>query len=121
LRNNGINDPQILANYAIKIAGINTHAGSAAPATTNGQPAGQGQPAPNTDKARDPQGRFLPAGTPAPVPPTKQETFIDRARRHLTNSDSRGGGLNSGADYQVANEADLENMFTDAWKHAAVV
>lgn len=122
LRNNGITDPQVLANYAIKIAGINTNAG----ATQSGQPSGGGgvTPAPNTDRPRDEHGRFLPPGTAAPAAPpkTKQETFIDRARRHVTKTDNRGGGgLNSGADYQVANEADLENMFTDAWKHAAVV
>lgn len=121
LRKNGITDPQVLANYAIKIAGINTHAGSAAQATATGQPAGQGQPAPNSGKARDEHGRFLPAGTPAPVPQkTKQESFLDKARRSVTNSDSRSGGLNSGADYQISNEAELENLFSDAWKQAAV-
>lgn len=119
LRQNGITDSQVLANYAIKIAGINTQPPATVQPESSVQPSG-GQ---NTEKARDEQGRFLPAGKPAPVPPqkTKQESFIDKARRHVTHSDSRGAGINSGSDYQVANEADLENMFTDAWKHAAVV
>lgn len=119
LRQNGITDSQVLASYAIKIAGINTQPPATVQSESPVRPSG-GQ---NTEKARDEQGRFLPAGKPAPVPPqkTKQESFIDKARRHVTHSDSRGAGINSGSDYQVANEADLENMFTDAWKHAAVV
>lgn len=120
LREKGITDAPTLAKYAIKIAGINTNAGTQVPAA-----ASPGQtPAPPTDgKARDEHGRFLPAGTPAPVPPpdkSKQETFLDRVRRQATLSDNRGGGLNSGSEYQVANDGDLENMFTDAWRQAAV-
>lgn len=122
LREKGITDAPTLAKYAIKIAGINTNAGTP---PTGQPPAGVGTPPapPTNGKARDEHGRFLPAGTPAPVPPpdkSKQETFLDRVRRQATLSDNRGGGLNSGSEYQVANEGDLENMFTDAWRQAAV-
>lgn len=120
LREKGITDAPTLAKYAIKIAGINTNAGT--PVQAAAAP-GQNPAPPTNGKARDEHGRFLPAGTPAPVPPpdkSKQETFLDRVRRQATLSDNRGGGLNSGSEYQVANEGDLENMFTDAWRQAAV-
>ena len=116
LREQGIKDPQILANYALKITGINTHAGAQPTGTVN---PGAATPAPSNGKQRDDQGRFLPAGTPAPVappPPTKQESFIDKARRQAALSNSNSGGIANNPDYQVANDGELENMFTTAWK-----
>jgi len=111
--------PQELAEYAIKIAGINT--AGAAPV---GQPASGslvGSPAANQGAARGPDGRFLPAAAaPQAPPPTKQETFIDRARRHSAATESRNLGVNNNSDYQIANEGELENMFMNAWKQAAV-
>jgi hypothetical protein len=111
LRQHGIKDPQVLAQYAMKIAGVDPNAPQLQPQ----QPVQQVEV-----PRRDEHGRFLPAGKPAPAP-TKQETFLDRARKHVTASDSRSLGIENNADYQVANEGELENLFTNAWKQAAVV
>lgn len=117
LREQGITDPRTLANYALKISGVNTNAGA--------QAASPGAPgptlAPNTggqEKPRDGQGRFLPAGTPAPLGPqkTKQESFMDDARRKASASSSQGSYTETGGDAVVANEGELENMFTNDWK-----
>jgi hypothetical protein len=64
----------------------------------------------------------LPAGTPAPLgpPPTKQESFIDNARKQAAASSNQGSYTEAGGDYVVANEGELENMFDNAWrKHKA--
>jgi len=108
---------QELAGYVIKIAGINTS--NAAATAQQAAPAQQPSAAQTSDgRPRGPDGKFLPANQ-AP-PPTKQETFIDRARRHSAATESRNLGVNNNSDYQVANEGELENMFMSAWKQAAV-
>lgn len=112
LREQGIKDPQRLANYAMKLAGINPQA---APITevpvqsaTEGKLAG---------RARDEQGRLLPAGTPAPppAPVTKQQSFIDKARQQAAQTGSQQGYAEAG-EFNVANDGELENMFTQGWK-----
>lgn len=110
LRAQGIRDPQVLADYAIKLAGIST---------TKQEPQQAAQEV--QGRVRDEHGRFVPAGKPAPAP-TKQESFIEKARRNAAAAGSQSGHGESGGDYVVANEGELENMFTAAFKkHAAGV
>lgn len=114
LREQGISDPQKLAAWAMKIAGIVPQAS---------QPSTPPAPTPSQDRQRDEQGRYLPAGTPAPAAPppvSKQESFIDQARRQAALHESRGGGIAHNPDYQIVNEGELENMFSTAWRQAAV-
>ena len=110
LYNQGITDTQKMAEYAIRLAGINTSPTPPAPAAP-AAPAAQ-----TTERPRGEDGKFIKA---APAP-TKQETFIDRARRHSAATESRNLSVNNNTDYQVANEGELENMFMNAWKQAAV-
>lgn len=67
------------------------------------------------ERQRDSQGRYLPAGTPAPVapPPTKQESFLEKSRKQVMANASHAGGAKPSST-QVANEGDLENMFVVA-------
>jgi len=116
LREQGITDPQRLANYALKLSGINTNAGAApaptlAPSTTAVTPADAGRP-------RDEHGRFVPAGTPAPsaAPKSKQESFIDEMRRKAGASSNQGSYTDNGSEFVPANEGELENMFTNAYR-----
>jgi hypothetical protein len=68
-------------------------------------------------RQRDDQGRFVPAGTPAPAPPpkTKQESFIEDARRKA-GAESSQGSYSSGGEFKVANDGELENLWDEAWK-----
>lgn len=98
LRAKGINDAQTLADYAIKLSGINT------------QP--QQQAAPEVKvPAKDPKtGRFIPQ-----QPQTKQETFIDNAKRLAAQTPSQQSFVQSAAEaYTASNEGDLDEMFTTA-------
>lgn len=108
LRSQGINDPQVLAKYAMALAGINS-----AP-----QPAAAAPGVPAAEKPRDGQGRFIAAGTPQPVEPpkTKQESFIEAARRQAAGSPSVQGGYAESGEFQVANEGELENIWDQAWR-----
>jgi len=107
---------QELADYAMRFAGINPQAAAqpAQPAAPNPNPSATNT---NTDqRPRDDQGRFLPAGTPAPEPPkTKQESFIDAARRKAGQEASQGS-YTSGGEFNVANDGELENMFSNAYR-----
>lgn len=110
LRERGMTDPKELAEWAtLKIGGI--------PQTT--QTPAEGQPTAGNGKPRDEHGRFLPAGTPAPggPPKTKQESFIDSARRQAAASSNQSGTYSdAGGDAVVENDGELENMFTNEWK-----
>lgn len=112
----GITDPRKLADYGMKLAGINTNAGQ--PVAPGVNPVATAGPAPAIGPQRDEQGRFLPAGTPAPVAP--QETFLDKARKAATHNPSRSSPLENNPDYQVANETELENMFSSAGRAAGL-
>lgn len=119
LRDSGITDPKQLAKYAMKLAGIDTHAGSGQ------QDAGKDAaaiPAPNTGLQRDGQGRFLPAGTPAPAapPPKPQETFLDKARKASTQAASQADFGENNPDYVPGNDGELENMFSNAGRKAGL-
>lgn len=108
LRQDGINDPQRLATLAMKILGPAPTAQPNTPPATEGEQAGTtpAPAAPNTDRPRNPDGTF--------AKPTKQESFLDSARKKATASESHGGGAPASA--IVANEGDLENMFVTARK-----
>jgi hypothetical protein len=123
LRAGGMNDPKQLAEWALlKIGG----APQVQPEQQVTQPlAGSkesGQPV--ETRQRDEHGRYLPAGTPAPAAPpvtTKQESFIDEARRKAAASNSsQGSYTDSGSDFVPSNDGELENMFSNSWrKHRA--
>jgi len=118
LKAKGISDPQTLSEWGLKLAGINTNAGAAAGTVT--QPVA-GIPAPNTERPRGPDGKFLPA-TAATVPvekPTTQQSFLEKAKERASASPN-GGGYSPSTPV-VANQGDLETMFTTAWRQAAVV
>lgn len=102
LRAKGINDAQTLADYAIKLAGINTQP----------QQQTQQQAAPEVKvPAKDPKtGRFIPQ-----EPKSKQETFIDNAKRLAAQTPSQQSFVQSAAEaYTASNEGDLDEMFTTA-------
>jgi hypothetical protein len=110
LRESGINDPQKLADWAMKLAGINTQPQQPTQPTN-------GQPAPGGDKPRDDQGRFIKgAGTPpVAAAPTKQESFLDEARRKAGMSTTQGGYVTADSAV-VANDGELDNLWTAEWK-----
>jgi hypothetical protein len=113
LREQGINDPHKLANYALKLSGVNTNTGAAAPtqATPAVTPADAGRP-------RDEQGKFI-KGTDAPpsaAPKSKQESFIDEMRRKAGSSSNQGSYTDDGSGFVPSNEGELENMFTNAYR-----
>lgn len=117
LRAKGITDPETLADWGLKLAGVNPTA-AAAPASNPAAPAAGTPPAPPADtRVRDEQGRFLPAGTPAPAP-TKQESFLDEVKRKAAGGANQGGRAGD-SDFVVANEGELDNMFTTAWREYA--
>lgn len=105
LREQGITDPQKLADYAVKLSGVNTNPAPSQPAPAT--PANAGKP-------RDGQGRFLPAGTPAPVV-KKQESFIEEMRRKAAPSGNQGSYTEVAGEFVPSNEGELDNMFTNAW------
>jgi hypothetical protein len=115
LKSGGVNEPQKLAEWALKLAGINTHAGSAGDVAS---PAAPVPPAPNNGNPRDEQGRFIKgAGTPpvtAEPPKSKQESFLDDARRKAALSQSQGGY--TGNEPVVASDGELDSMWTNDWK-----
>lgn len=116
LRSQGITDPQKLATYAMRIAGVSTQAAPPSqPAVPNSPPSATTTN--NEQRQRDDQGRFLPAGTPAPAPPpkTKQESFIEQARRKA-GAEASQGSYASGGEFNVANDGELENLWGEAWK-----
>lgn len=110
LRGQGINDPQKLAAYALKLSGVNTApTNPAVPAVT---PADAG-------RARDGQGKFIKAteGLPAATPQkSKQESFAEEMRRKASASSNQGGYTDNGSDFVPSNEGELENMFTNAYR-----
>jgi hypothetical protein len=117
LQAHGMTDPAQLAEWAmLRIGGVpQTHAG-------NGQQeAGRDAtaPAPNAVRAKDPvTGQFVktPAGTPAPV--SKQESFLDSARKQAGISSNQAGYNDNGSDAVIGNNDELENMWGNAWnKH----
>ncbi len=114
LRQGGVSNPQQLADWAMKLAGINSNAGSGQ------QEAGRdaAAPAPTDGRERDPStGKFVKqAGMPAPAPvATKQESFLDEARRKAGMSGSQGGYASAGGEV-IANDGELENLWTSEWK-----
>jgi hypothetical protein len=88
LRQLGVNDPQKLATYALKIAGVNTNSNAGTGAQDARQDADP-TPAPNAGVVRDPTTGKFKAGTP-PAPPTKQESFLEASRRKAGASASQG-------------------------------
>lgn len=121
LKASGITDPQKLADWGLKLAGINPHAGTGgAPAPQQeAAPAKEGQPAPNKSlPPKDPvTGKFMKAEE---APKTKQESFLEEARRKAgANSGSSGNYAGSGGDFKVANQGELDNMFDQAWREHA--
>lgn len=117
----GITDLKDLAELSIMKAGINPvaireaakaaaapPAAPAAPATPNTPPAGE--------RPRGPDGKFL----PAEKPPTKQESFVEKAKR-LAGASNNSSGYTEGVPQHavVASQGDLDNMFTSAFSQAA--
>lgn len=92
LRQAGITDPRRLAATAMQLAGIKVGNESTAKAEENKE-----------DRERDGKGRFV----------SKQESFIDRARRQA--SESSNSNAYSG-DSVVANEGDLDNLWATEWR-----
>lgn len=117
LRAKGINDPETLADWGMKLAGINPSAAAAPAAPQAVAPAGTPAAPDGDTRARDEHGRFLPAGTPAPKP-TKQESFLDQARRKAANGSNQGSFADTSG-VVVANDGELDNMFTTAWREYA--
>jgi len=109
LRDEGISDPQKLADYALKLSGVNT-----TPAPTDTTPAA---PA-DVSRQRDEHGKFVKAtdGQPAAPTKTKQESFIDDLRRKANASSSQGSYTDAAGEFVPANDGDLENMFTNAYR-----
>jgi len=108
LRQQGINDPQKLAAYALKLSGVNTQPTSPTPVVT---PTDAG-------RARDEHGKFI-KGTDAPpsaAPKSKQESFIDEMRRKASPSANQGSYTDDGSGFVPSNEGELENMFTNAFR-----
>jgi hypothetical protein len=119
MRAKGITDPQTLAEWGLKLAGVdpNSHAGKAAQeAVQDANQATDGQPAPHKNAPpKDPvTGKFV----KAEEPPTKQESFIDKARRQAAAASSSGSFVSDGGNV-VASEGDLDNMFPNAWREYA--
>lgn len=107
LRDKGITDPETLADYALKISGVNT------------QPAANPTPGspPDAGRQRDEHGKFVKAtdGQPA-VPKPKQESFIDDLRRKANASSNQGSYTDAAGEFVPDNEGDLDNMFSEAWR-----
>lgn len=108
LRQQGITDPQRLADWAMKIAQVKpTPPGGTEAATP---PAGEG-------RVRNEQGQFVKAaGMPPTPPPTKQESFIEGARRKAAVIASQGSSEMAAADSVVANQGELDNIWDTAWR-----
>lgn len=105
LRADGITNPQRLAELAVKIAGINTNAGPGAQEAR--QDANQ-SPAPNKVPAKDPKtGQF--------VKQTKQESFLEEARRKASGGGNQGGYADQGGLVIADNEGDLDEMWNQGW------
>jgi hypothetical protein len=85
---------------------------------TNGQDAQVAAKA-SEAKPRDEHGRYLPAGTPAPVVKSKQESFMDDARRKAAASSSQQSYSEAGGN--LVTDGDPENIWSQAWnKHKGV-
>ena len=122
LQEQGLSDPKKLADYAMRIAGINPQA-KAAPASP------VQQPAPVTgERPRGPDGKFLPVEAATPVvpavppaaPPSKEESFRDKAKRRAAAGSSSQGYSESNPDHAVAaNQGDLDSMFVNAYRQMA--
>lgn len=117
LQEQGLSDPKKLADYALRIAGINPKAAAAAPVQ---------QPAPVTgERPRGPDGKFLPVEAAAPAvppvaPPSKEESFLDKAKRRAAAGSSSQGYSESNPDHAVAaNQGDLDSMFVNAYRQMA--
>jgi hypothetical protein len=118
LQEQGLSDPKKLADYAMRIAGINPTK-AAPPAQAPAQ-----QAAPAAERPRGPDGKFLPvAAAPAvpPVaPPSKEESFLDKAKRRAAAGSNSQGYSESNPDHAVAaNQGDLDSMFVNAYRQMA--
>jgi len=110
LRQKGITNPQDLAELAMRI--VNPQITAPPPQATN-----------NDGRQRDEHGRFVPAGTPAPAAPpqTKQESFIESARRKAAASSNQGGYSDGGEEFTVANQKDLDNLWVSDYRKQKAV
>lgn len=110
LREQGITDPQRLANLATRLAGIDTNkAGAGAQEARQ-----EADPTPAQNKStppKDPQtGKFVKAEK------SKQESFLDEMRRKAKAGTSQGSHEASGAAPVVSNDGELDAMFTKAFQ-----
>ena len=110
LRGQGITDPQRLANYAMKLAGIDTNkAGAGAQEARQ-----EADPTPAQNKSTPPKdpktGQFVKAEK------SKQESFLDEMRRKAKAGTSQGSHEGSGAVPVVANDGELDGMFQKAFQ-----
>lgn len=110
LREQGITDPQRLANLATRLSGIDTNkAGAGAQEARQ-----EADPTPAQNKStppKDPQtGKFVKAEK------SKQETFLDEMRRKAKAGTSQGSHEASGAAPVVSNDGELDAMFTKAFQ-----
>lgn len=116
----GVTDLKDLAELAMLKAGINPQAirdAAKPPAAPVAQPADPAVPQ-NQDRPRGPDGKFLPA--PPAKEPTKQESFIEKAKRMAGASNSSSGYTEGVPGHAVAaSQGDLDSMFTSAFTQAA--
>ena len=121
LQANGMTDLAKATQYALKIMPPPT---TSLPTKEGGDPTDQPAPkataAPSTERARDEQGRYLPAGTPAPAPKTAQEkAFLEKAKERAKATQTYTGRQTVESTV-VANEGDLDSMWDNAWReHSA--
>jgi hypothetical protein len=109
LRADGITNPQRLADLALKLIG--GAPAPAAPAVPTPTPAAAERP-------RGPDGKFLPAAavTETPPPPTKQESFLERAKRNAAVSSNTSGIATGNQQVVPANQGEVDSMFSTAWQ-----
>jgi hypothetical protein len=107
-------------NDAIEVAQAIVPKPQADPAQPTQQQPANGKPAAAVDnRPRDEHGRYLPAGTPAPVVKSKQESFMDDARRKAAASSSQQSYSEAGGN--LVTDGDPENIWSQAWnKHKGV-
>jgi hypothetical protein len=119
LQEQGLSDPKKLADYAMRIAGINPQA--KAPPAQAAAPQAQ---APAAERPRGPDGKFLPVAAapavPPAAPPSKEESFLDKAKRRAAAGSNSQGYSESNPDHAVAaNQGDLDSMFVNAYRQMA--
>lgn len=113
LREQGITDPQRLANYALKIAGINPESYAGVGAQEARQDANPPSAPNKATPPKDPAtGKFVKVEQPK----SKQESFLDEMRRKAKSGTSQGSHNGNGAEPVVSNDGELDSMFTKAFQ-----